>query len=139
MAATLGIDISVKVKREGSDPMRIGELSRRTGVSARLLRYYGEQGLLDATRDSNGYRSYPAEAVARVRRIRELLDAGLPTEAIRRLLPCAEDDGPGLTPCAHSLGVMDQRLGALEAEIARLRDQQSLLAAQRAATAARGG
>ncbi|SEO54550.1 MerR family DNA-binding transcriptional regulator [Amycolatopsis saalfeldensis] len=38
--------------------MLIGELSRRTGVSPRLLRYYGEQGLLPSERTSNGYRVY---------------------------------------------------------------------------------
>ena len=40
--------------------MRIGELSRRTGVPARLLRYYEEQDLMHPERDSNGYRSYAA-------------------------------------------------------------------------------
>jgi DNA-binding transcriptional MerR regulator len=34
--------------------MRVGELSRRTGVSARMLRYYEEQDLLHPERGSNG-------------------------------------------------------------------------------------
>lgn len=38
--------------------MLIGELSRRTGVSARSLRYYEAQGLLSAGRGANGYRDY---------------------------------------------------------------------------------
>ena len=36
----------------------IGELSCRTGVPARLLRYYEEQDLLHPERDGSGYRSY---------------------------------------------------------------------------------
>ena len=36
--------------------MRIRELSERTGVSARLLRYCEEQGLLSPRRQENGYR-----------------------------------------------------------------------------------
>src|SRR5207247_10165781 len=68
-------------------PMLIGELSCRTGVPARLLRYYEEQDLLHPERDSNGYRRYGAADVDRVEQIRGLLDSGLTTEIIRRLPP----------------------------------------------------
>ncbi|MFI6392730.1 MerR family transcriptional regulator [Nonomuraea sp. NPDC050547] len=67
--------------------MRIGELSRRTGVPARMLRYYEEQGLLEPGRADNGYRLYGATAIYRVQQIRGLLDSGLTTEIIRRILP----------------------------------------------------
>ncbi len=67
--------------------MRIGELSGRTGVPARLLRYYEEQDLLHPERDCNGYRCYAAADVDRVEQIRGLLDSGLTTEIIRRILP----------------------------------------------------
>jgi len=65
----------------------IGELSCRTGVPARLLRYYEEQDLLHPERDSNGYRRYGAADLDRVEQIRGLLDSGLTTEIIRRILP----------------------------------------------------
>jgi DNA-binding transcriptional MerR regulator len=67
--------------------MRIGELSRRTGVPHRLLRYYEEQDLLHPERDGSGYRRYAPTDVHRVQQIRGLLDAGLTTEIIRRILP----------------------------------------------------
>jgi DNA-binding transcriptional MerR regulator len=67
--------------------VRIGELSGRTGVPARLLRYYEEQDLLDPERDSNGYRSYGEADAGRVEQTRGLLDAGLTTEIIRQILP----------------------------------------------------
>lgn len=73
--------------------MRIGELSRRTDVPTRLLRYYEEQGLLSPDRGGNGYRSYPESSVADVRQIRGLLDSGLTTEMIRAILPYLS--GPG--------------------------------------------
>lgn len=72
--------------------MRIGELSQRTSVPARLLRYYEEQELLASDRSSNGYRDYAESSVARVAQIRGLLDAGLPTRVIKQILPCL--DGP---------------------------------------------
>ncbi|MFD9735764.1 MerR family transcriptional regulator [Umezawaea sp. NPDC059074] len=68
--------------------MRIKELSERTGVSARLLRYYEEQGLLTPRREENGYRDYDEPLVERVEQIRSLLGAGLTTEIIRAVLPC---------------------------------------------------
>ncbi|MEW1847005.1 MerR family transcriptional regulator [Nonomuraea angiospora] len=67
--------------------MRIGELSRLTGVPTRMLRYYEEQDLLHPERADNGYRHYPESAVYRVQQIRGLLDSGLTTEIIRRILP----------------------------------------------------
>jgi DNA-binding transcriptional MerR regulator len=67
--------------------MRIGELSRRTGVPPRMLRYYEEQGLLQPERFANGYRSYDTSAVRCVQQVRGLLDSGLTTEIIRTILP----------------------------------------------------
>ena len=57
--------------------MRIGELSRRTGVSRRSLRYYEEQGLLGPARLPNGYREYDEHSVTVVRRIQILLSGKL--------------------------------------------------------------
>ncbi|PHQ49659.1 MerR family transcriptional regulator [Streptomyces cinnamoneus] len=106
--------------------MRIGELSRRTGVSTRLLRYYEEQGLLKAERDANGYRRYGPAAVERVVRIRELLAGGLTTEAIRDLLPCAQG-GPGLMPCDHSAQVLGDQLSRVDEQMAELRRKREAL------------
>jgi hypothetical protein len=79
---TLRRHIDVKVKQATEDYMRIGALSRQTGVSRRLLRYYEEQGLLRPVRLANGYREYSETDVAAVQHIRALLAAGLPTAVI---------------------------------------------------------
>lgn len=71
--------------------MRIGELASRTGVPARMLRYYEEQGLIAPRRSDNGYREYDDYLVGRVRKIRGLLDAGIPTRIIGDMLPCLND------------------------------------------------
>ncbi|NYV74459.1 MerR family transcriptional regulator [Streptomyces sp. UH6] len=70
--------------------MRIGELSRLTGASRRLLRYYEEQGLIVPERGVNGYREYDDRYVDRVRQIRGLLASGLPTRIIKQILPCLD-------------------------------------------------
>ncbi|QBJ89090.1 MerR family transcriptional regulator [Streptomyces seoulensis] len=69
--------------------MLIGELSRRTGASERLLRYYERMELIHPERRANGYRDYDDRTVQTVRRIRALLAVGLPTRLIRQILPCS--------------------------------------------------
>ncbi|MER6052156.1 MerR family transcriptional regulator [Streptomyces sp. NPDC001793] len=108
--------------------MRIGELARRTGVSTRVLRYYEQRGLLRAGRDTNGYRTYDADAVEAVARVRELLATGLNTESIRDLLPCAQG-GPGLVSCTFSCGVVEQQMARLDAEMAELERRRAALGA----------
>ncbi|MFI1864841.1 MerR family transcriptional regulator [Streptomyces jumonjinensis] len=83
--------------------MRMGEFSRRTGVSQRLLRYYEEQGLLKPERRPSGYREYAEEDVATVRGIRMLLGAGLNTAVIAELLPCMVDTGRILAPACSGM------------------------------------
>jgi DNA-binding transcriptional MerR regulator len=68
--------------------MRIGELAKETGVAARMLRYYEEQGLITPRRLDNGYRVYDDYLVDRVRKIRGLIDSGIPTRIVTDILPC---------------------------------------------------
>lgn len=100
--------------------MLIGELSRRTGVNAHQLRYYEAQGLLQAERGANGYREYDDTALLRVKQIRHLLDAGLSSEDIAYLLPCAVGEAPELPGCPELLAAMRSRLRRLEDQMRRL-------------------
>lgn len=68
--------------------MRIGELAQLTGAPARMLRYYEQQGLISPGRSANGYRDYEDYLVDRVKKIRGLVDAGIPTRVIGGILPC---------------------------------------------------
>ncbi|GGW79095.1 MerR family transcriptional regulator [Streptomyces lomondensis] len=108
--------------------MRIGELSRRTGVNAHQLRYYEAQGLLEADRGANGYREYDETAVLRVKQIRHLLGAGLSSEDIAYLLPCADGEAPTLLGCPELLDAMQSRLRRLDDQIQRLARSRDALA-----------
>ncbi len=58
--------------------MRIGDLAKVTGKTARALRLYEELGLLSpGTRSTKGYRLYGADAIDRVEWIGKLQDLGL--------------------------------------------------------------
>lgn len=91
--------------------MRIGELSEKTGVSVRALRYYEDQGLLRPRRLRSGYRDYAAEDVAAVRHIRTLLAAGLNTAIIAEILPCMLANGEVRAPTCPELktGLRNER------------------------------
>src|SRR6266508_2605624 len=70
--------------------MRIGELARRAGASARSIRYYEQQGLLLARRRDNGYRDYDEADLRLVREIRSLLVNGFDLEEIRPFIDCLD-------------------------------------------------
>ncbi|TDC44005.1 MerR family transcriptional regulator [Actinomadura sp. KC345] len=107
--------------------MRIGELSRRTGVSVRLLRYYEEQGLLSPGRAGNGYREYRDGDVGVVRQIRVLLAAGLSTQVIAWLLPCVREEGERLVLCAEMAEDLKAERARIDRRIESLTASRELL------------
>jgi DNA-binding transcriptional MerR regulator len=116
----------VRVKRRPSR-MRIGELSGRTGVSVRLLRYYEEQGLLAPGRRPSGYREYQGSDVERVRRIRVLLAAGLSTAKIAYALPGLCANGDQLAPCPGLLPELEYERDRIDEAIEALRASRAVL------------
>jgi MerR family transcriptional regulator, light-induced transcriptional regulator len=83
---------------DGSPVLRIGELSRRLGVSDHLLRAWESRyGLLQPVRSSGGFRLYSEADALRVRRMQAHLAHGLSAaEAARAVL--AEDSRAGADP-----------------------------------------
>ncbi|MGW4965075.1 MerR family transcriptional regulator [Nonomuraea sp. NPDC004186] len=115
------------MKVKGGTSVLIGELSRQTGVHTHQLRYYEAQGLLEPERGTNGYREYGEDAVLTVTQIRRLLEAGLSTQEIAYLLPCATGAAPDLEPCPELLDTLRARLHGLDEHIDTLaRSRQSL-------------
>ncbi|MFD6172603.1 HEAT repeat domain-containing protein [Streptomyces coeruleorubidus] len=74
--------------------MLIGEVARRSGVSARMLRHYDSLGLVRPTgRTGAGYREYSSEDIRRIFHIESLRSLGLSLRDVGRAL-----DDPGFTP-----------------------------------------
>lgn len=68
--------------------MKIGELAEATGLAASRIRFYEKIGLLRSVRrQSNGYRSYPPEAVTFLQLITSAQQAGFSLDELRSLLP----------------------------------------------------
>ncbi|ETK32255.1 HEAT repeat domain-containing protein [Microbispora sp. ATCC PTA-5024] len=74
--------------------MLIGDVARRSGVSARMLRHYESLGLVRPTgRSEAGYREYSSEDIRRIFHIESLRSLGLSLREVGRAL-----DDPGFTP-----------------------------------------
>ena len=102
--------------------MRIGELAKRTGLSASCIRFYEAQGLISVGRRANGYRAYSAEALVALNIITSAQDAGFTLEEIRRLMP------GDLSECRDGalLGALRKKVGdisAMEKRLAHTRSQ----------------
>src|SRR5690606_35794975 len=96
----------------------------RTGASRRSIRYYEQQGLLEAQRTGRGWRAYDERAVHRVLNVRELINAGLRMEDIRQVAPCLDMKTADFLACQDSpdevLAMYEDRLAVVEAKAAEL-------------------
>jgi DNA-binding transcriptional MerR regulator len=108
--------------------MKIGELSRRTGVSVRMLRYYEGEGLLAPQRTDSGYRDYGPAEEQTVRRIKMLGSAGMTLETIQQLLPCVKNNRPDFQPCDNLRKILVQQVGLIDERIETLSQSRTILA-----------
>jgi len=74
-------------------PMKIGELSKQSGVSIDTIRYYERRGLIPAaTRTTAGYRQYVAADLSRLKFILQSKRLGFTLEEISQLLDLRAGD-----------------------------------------------
>lgn len=116
---------SVAAVVNGSVPpgVRIGELSRRVGVSAHVLRAWERRyGLLDPVRSHSGQRLYTPADESRVRRMRELMAEGYSAQVAARSAgaPAPAEPPPPADPAALQAvaAVLDGALMNLDATAA---------------------
>lgn len=100
--------------------MHIGELSRRTGISVRSLRYYEQKNLIHSERLENSYRIFEESVIERVKIIQMYLGLGLTTDEISKILECPvtiEDQQP----------LCDKAVAVYEAKLKEINEQINLL------------
>ena len=100
---------------ESDHLLRIGDFSRFTTLSVRMLRHYDQVGLLVPVHvdPSSGYRFYGPNQVRTASRIRTLRDAGCGIGQIAELLPLfdrTEELRVALSAHAHSLDAAAQQI-----------------------------
>jgi MerR family transcriptional regulator, light-induced transcriptional regulator len=83
--------------------LRIGELSRRTGLSADVIRAWERRyDLLRPERTDGGFRLYSSDDISRLRLMQHYLSRGIPTSRaaglVHRVQTAALDANPGVPP-----------------------------------------
>ena len=102
--------------------MNIGQASRASGVSAKMIRYYEQTGLLPpAGRTGSGYRVYTAADVHKLRFVRRARDLGFSVAEVADLLALWNDRS---RQSADVKRVAQQRIGELRE---RMHDLQQML------------
>ena len=105
---------------------RIGEFSKMARVSARMLRYYDQCGLLcpAETDRFTGYRLYSAGQMPRLSRIVALRDMGFGVEEIKTILPRFDDT-------AFLQEALSRKVQEVEQSVAEERQKLANIAAMR--------
>jgi len=104
----------------------IGEASRASGVSNKMIRYYESEGLIPPpTRGDNGYRYYGRRDIHRLRFIHRARELGFSMAQTRELLGLWQDRG---RRSADVKTMARQHIAELEEKIQRLASMRDTLA-----------
>ena len=105
--------------------MNIGQAAKASGVSAKMIRYYEQTGLITAAdRKDSGYRDYSATDVHMLRFIRRARDLGFSVAEIGDLLNLWRDE---TRQSAEVKRLAQGHIDALERKIADMQDMAHTL------------
>jgi MerR family copper efflux transcriptional regulator len=105
--------------------MNIGQASKASGVSAKMIRYYESIGLIPAAeRTTAGYRVYTPADVSTLQFIRRARDLGFSMERIQLLVGLWQDRGRA---SAEVKSIALAHVGELKAKIAELKAMSDTL------------
>jgi DNA-binding transcriptional MerR regulator len=103
---------------EGRRMLKIGEVSKRSGVGIEALRFYEKSGLLDRpSRTFSGYRVYGEEVLERLAFIKRAQALGFSLDEIRRIV---DDARKGESPCDEVREIVHRRLSELDERLREL-------------------
>ncbi len=105
--------------------MNISAAARRSGLSAKTIRYYEQIKLIGpATRGENGYRQYDERAVEELQFLARARAVGFDLEEARNLLELQRDPG---RQSRHARQLVLEKCEQLQAKIEQLRSMQAAL------------
>jgi MerR family transcriptional regulator, copper efflux regulator len=105
--------------------MKIGEISKRSGVGIEPIRYYEREGLLpEPERRPSGYRQYDESTVERLEYIRVAKELGFTLAEIRELLEFSFTTHAG---CDHIRQRAEAKMADIEGKIRSLQQMKRSL------------
>ncbi len=104
--------------------MNIGEVSDRSGLPAKTIRYYEDIGLIKPLRDANGYRAFRSAELHKLTFLGRARTLGFTIEDCRSLLQLWEDKDRA---SADVKRIAKKHLALIEAKIAGLRAMHDTL------------
>jgi DNA-binding transcriptional MerR regulator len=111
-------DVRIVGEEEGRRMLKIGEVSKRSGVGVEALRFYERGGLLDSpARTFAGYRVYGEEVLERLAFIRRAQALGFSLDEIRRIV---DDARRGESPCDEVREIVRRRMAELDERLREL-------------------
>jgi DNA-binding transcriptional MerR regulator len=102
----------------GRRMLKIGDVSKRSGVGVEALRFYEKSGLLDRPpRTYSGYRVYGEEVLERLAFIKQAQALGFSLDEIRQIV---EDARRGESPCDEVREIVRRRMEELDERLREL-------------------
>src|SRR4028119_2085828 len=99
-------------EEEGRGMLKIGEVSKRGGVSIEALRFYEKGGLLDRpSRTMSGYRVYGEDVLERIEFLKRAPALGFSLDEIRQIV---DDARRGESPCDEVREIVRRRMEELD-------------------------
>ena len=97
------------------DDLKIGELARRTGVTAKAIRFYERKRVLaPAKRAANRYRLYDDDAVGMLYFVKQATGLGLTLGEIKEIIAIRRGGRP---PCAHVHRLLRDKAAELDRKL----------------------
>lgn len=105
--------------------MNIGDVSNKSGLPAKTIRYYEDIGLVKPLRSENGYRMFRESDAHKLGFLGRARALGFTIEDCRNLLSLYEDEERASAEVKH---MAEQQLEQIDDKIAKLEEMRSTLA-----------
>ena len=111
---------------QGRQMLKIGDVSKQSGIGIEALRFYEKSGLLDKpSRTFSGYRVYEPEILERLAFIKRAQVLGFSLDEIRQII---SDARTGKSPCEEVREIVRHRLEELDERMREMRRYRKELA-----------